>query len=197
MAFDPMTGLQGEIMRAKTTGVGRRVEVVQFFVSTGAWLVHEDWLQAGLQLFMSMNKDISVEKRDFLMCKPNESLRGFRKGMLSYPEAMCYSRALHLELYSIRQDEQGELCRLMLPEATSYWSERSERVTIMSWALIAEIPRETRRRWGRWSPGVDEEYAVTTKRVVTQAQTFLANKIKAQGCRWCMACQPRRRTMRR
>eukprot|EP00913_Durusdinium_trenchii_P033478 g31343.t1 len=66
--------------------------------------------------------------------------------------------------------------------ATSYWSEHSERVTIMSWALIAEVPRETRRRWGRWSPGVDEEYAVTSKRVVMQAQARVAEKIKAQYC---------------
>ena len=78
--------------------------MVQFFVSANAWLVHEDWLKVGLQLFMTMNKDVGMEKRDFLMCKPDENLRGFRKCMLTYPEAMCYSRALHTELYSIRAD---------------------------------------------------------------------------------------------
>eukprot|EP00913_Durusdinium_trenchii_P022634 g21257.t1 len=88
--------------------------------------------------------------------------------------------ALLTELYSTRKNEEGSLYRIMIPESTSYWSEHSERVTIMSWALIAEIPRETRRRWGRWSPGVDEEYAVTTKRVVTAAQGNLASKIRAQ-----------------
>ena len=48
LSFDLLSGLQGEIMRARTTGVGRRVEVVQFFVSAGAWLVHEDWLHGGI-----------------------------------------------------------------------------------------------------------------------------------------------------
>ena len=48
--------------------------------------------------------------------------------------------------------------------------------------MIAEVPRETRRRWGRWSPGVDEEYAVTSKRMVMQAQARVAEKIKAQYC---------------
>ena len=100
--------------------------------------------------------------------------------MMRYPDAMCFSRALLTELYSTRKNEEGSLYRIMIPESTSYWSEHSERVTIMSWALIAEIPRETRRRWGRWSPGVDEEYAVTTKRVVTAAQGNLASKIRAQ-----------------
>ena len=89
---------------------------------------------------------------------------------------MCYSRALHTELHSIRSDVDGRPLRLMAPESTSYWSEHSERITIMSWALTAEIPRETRRRWGRWSPGVDEDYAVTTKRVVTQAAGVLGGK---------------------
>lgn len=167
-------------MRGKTTGIGRRVEVVQFFVSKDAWLISREWLRVGLELFMSMNRDTDMGNRDFLMCKPAENLHGFRKAMMRYPDAMCFSRALLTELYSTRQDEKGDLYRIMIPESTSYWSEHSERVTIMSWALIAEIPRETRRRWGRWSPGVDEEYAVTTKRVVTAAHGALAAKIRAQ-----------------
>ena len=61
LSFDPIVGLQGEIVRAKTTGVGRRVEVVQFFVSANAWLVHEDWLKVGLQLFMTMNRSVGME----------------------------------------------------------------------------------------------------------------------------------------
>ena len=101
------------------------MEVVEFYVSSEAWLVRKDWLKVGRQLFMTINKDIAMEKRDFLMRKPNETLRGFRKGMLSYPEAMCYSRALLTELYSIRLGEDGQPQRLMIPESTSYWSERS------------------------------------------------------------------------
>ena len=180
LVFDEAVGLQGDIVRGKTTGIGRRVEVVQFFVSKDAWLISREWLRVGLELFMSMNRDTDMGNRDFLMCKPAENLHGFRKAMMRYPDAMCFSRALLTELYSTRQDEKGDLYRIMIPESTSYWSEHSERVTIMSWALIAEIPRETRRRWGRWSPGVDEEYAVTTKRVVTAAHGALAAKIRAQ-----------------
>ena len=58
--------------------------------------------------------------------------------MMRYPDAMCFSRALLTELYSTRKNEEGSLYRIMIPESTSYWSEHSERVTIMSWALIAE-----------------------------------------------------------
>ena len=180
LLFDEVVGLQGDIVRGKTTGVGRRVEVVQFFVSKDAWLISRDWLRVGLELFMGMNWDISMGNRDFLMCKPTNNLQGFRKSMMRYPDAMCFSRALLTELYSTRKNEEGNLYRVMIPESTSYWSEHSKRVTIMSWALIAEVPRETRRRWGRWSPGVDEEYAVTTKRGVIAAQGTLAAKIRAQ-----------------
>ena len=170
LTFDEAVGLQGDIVRGKTTGVGRRVEIVQFHISKDAWLVSREWLRVGLELFMAMNRDVKMGNRDFLMCKPTENLQGFRPSMMRYADAMCFSRALLTEIYSARKDSEGNLFRLMNPESTSYWSEHSERVTIMSWALIAEVPRETRRRCGRWSPGVDEEYAVTTKRVVTTAQ---------------------------
>lgn len=129
---------------------------------------------------MTMNRDVKMANRDFLMCKPTENLQGFRPSMMRYADAMCFSRALLTEIYSARKDNEGNLHKLMNPECTSYWSKRSERVLIMSWALIAEVPREKRRRWGRWLPGVGEEYAVTTKRVVTTAQASLAAKIRGQ-----------------
>ena len=179
LTFGEAVGLQGDIVRGKTTGVGRRVEIVQFHISKDAWLVSKEWLRVGLELFMTMNRDVKMGNRDFLMCKPTDNLQGFRPSMMRYADAMCFPRALLTELHSARTDGDGNMYKLMNPESTSYWSEHSERVTIMSWALIAEV-RETRRRWGRWSPGVDEEYAVTTKRVVTTAQAGLASKIRGQ-----------------
>ena len=43
-------GLQGDIMRSKTTGAGRRVEVVQFHISVHAWVFERDWLRVGYEL---------------------------------------------------------------------------------------------------------------------------------------------------
>ena len=92
LEFDPLVGLQGEILKAKTTGVGRRVEVVQFYVAAEAWLAHKDWLRVGLQLFTTMNKDADMERRDFLMCKPNESLREVFEKACSPTPRRCATR---------------------------------------------------------------------------------------------------------
>ena len=115
LIFDEAVGLQGDIVRGKTTGVGRRVEVVQFFVSKDAWLISRDWLRVGLELFMGMNRDITMGNRDFLTCKPTDNLQGFRKSMMRYPDAMCFSRALLTELYSTRKNEEGNLYRTRSP----------------------------------------------------------------------------------
>ena len=140
-------GLQGDIMRSKTTGAGRRVEVVQFHISAHAWVFERDWLRVGYELFLTMNKYSRSESRDFLMARPSDNLHGFGQAMMRYPDAMSYSRALLSELPSLLQRD-GKRRLLMSPEGTGHWSER---VTMMSWALVAEVPKEVRRRWGRSS----------------------------------------------
>lgn len=55
--FDPSVGLQADITRSKTTGSGRKVEVVQVFISSSAYLVHRDWLKTGLEILKIMGKD--------------------------------------------------------------------------------------------------------------------------------------------
>ena len=179
LSWEVGVGLQGDIMRSKTTGAGRRVEVVQFHISVNAWIFEREWLRVGYELFATMNKDAKSESRDFLMARPSENLHGFAEAMMRYPDAMAYSRALLSELPSSLTSRDGRRRALMSAEGTGFWSEHSERVTMMSWALIAEVPKEVRRRWGRWSPSVDEEYAVTTKKVVLAAQGGVAHKIKS------------------
>ena len=73
LTWEVGVGLQGEIMRSKTTGAGRRVEVVQFHISVN------------YALFVTMNKDAKSESRDFLMARPSENLHGFAGAMLSRP----------------------------------------------------------------------------------------------------------------
>ena len=48
----PGRGLRGKILRSKTTGEGRRVDVQEFYVANGCWLLAERWLEVGWSLFM-------------------------------------------------------------------------------------------------------------------------------------------------
>ena len=179
ISFDADLGFEADITRSKTTGAGRRVEVVQVFVSSSAYLVCKDWLRVGLEIFMGMGKEIGAGMRDYLMARPDNRLQGFRKSMLKYQDAMTYSRALLSELPSRLKDGADRTVPLLQPESTAYFSEHSERVTIMSWAAVCEVDKEVRRRWGRWRPSVDEGYVTTTRKLTFEAQKKVAEKVRS------------------
>ena len=155
--FHRKEGLVGEIVRSKTTGVGRRVEVQTFYISDKAWLLSETWLEEGYRIFERFGVEARNEKRDFLMARPNKGLDGFRSSMVSYSDAMSMSRAILRELRA-QMRSGGEMEFLIVDdEVGSFWSEHSERVTMASWAGALKIPQEVIKRWGRWAPSVDEE----------------------------------------
>ena len=49
---------------------------------------------------------------------------------------------------------------------------------MVSWAAALKIDSESRRRWGRWKPSTDEEYAKTTLTMVLAAQKEVAEKLR-------------------
>ena len=67
ISFDADLGFEADITRSKTTGAGRRVEVVQVFVSSSAYLVCKDWLRVGLEMFMRMGRAAQVPGRHDLL----------------------------------------------------------------------------------------------------------------------------------
>ena len=171
-------GLKGKIVRSKTSGEGRRVEMQEFYVAFDCWLERRGWLQEGWQLFRELGRGYGNEGRDFLLPRPDRHLRGFRGAMVKYPEAMAMSRAL-LSM-ATRPDEDGLWNQLLItvPETSGFWSEHSERITIISWAAALEVDPDARKRWGRWKPTTDEEYAKTSQTMVMAAQKKVASQIR-------------------
>ena len=181
LRYDPAVGLEGDIMRSKTTGTGRRIEIIQFHVGRDCWLVNKEWIHTGLQLFLSLAREAKHMDKDFLLPVPNNNLTGFRRRMMKYQDAMAFSRALWCELPSRIKDQDGRPMKLLQPESSSYWSEHSERITVISWAAALGIGKEVRRRWGRWKPSVDEDYVTTTRKMIFDAQKEVARKIRSQS----------------
>ena len=87
-------GLRGKIMRSKTTGEGRRVDIQEFFISCEAWIQHADWLVVGWKIFCGLGRDCGNLGRDFFLPRPDKHLQGFRSSMVKYAEAMSMTRAL-------------------------------------------------------------------------------------------------------
>ena len=166
-------GLVGEVVRSKTSGVGRRVEVQTFYVSE----------KTGFEIFERFGKEARMERRDFMMARPNGGLDGFRASTVTYSDAMSMSRAILRELRA-QLRSGGSLEFLIIDdEVGSFWSEHSERVTMASWAGALKVKQEVIKRWGRWKPSVDVEYVKTTKKLVMEAQEQIADQVKKQGLR--------------
>ena len=80
--YEEAHGLEAQIMRTKTTGAGRKVEVVHLFISSQAWLTYRGWVVEGLLHLQEYGRGQEVRNyRDFLMCLPTVHLRSFRRTM--------------------------------------------------------------------------------------------------------------------
>ena len=176
-------GLRGKIVRSKTTGDGKRIDVQEFYVAFDSWLVAPGWLAEGWSLFNDMGRSYGNQGRDFLLPRPDRRMHGFRGSMVRYPDALSMSRALARELKKVEvEDSSSGLVEsrklILIPDVSGYWSEHSERVTMVSWAAALGVDPESRRRWGRWKPSTDEEYAKTTLTMVLAAQKQVAEKLR-------------------
>ena len=180
MRWSKNDGLTGDIVRSKTTGAGKRIEVQQFCVSNGAFLLGPHWLEVGYELFEKYGKEARNEKRDFMMPRPNKALDGFRESMVNYSDAMSMSRALLRELKAPMRDGGSMEFVVIEDEVGGFWSEHSERVTMASWAPALGIKQDIVKRWGRWQPSVDEEYVKTTKLLVNKAQNEVASRMQKE-----------------
>ncbi len=176
-------GLRGKIVRSKTTGDGKRIDVQDFYVAFDSWLVAPGWLVDGWNLFLEMGRSYGNQGRDFLLPRPDRRMHGFRGSMVRYPDALSMSRALAGDLKRVEMADdpsgiEGSRRLVLIPDVSGYWSEHSERVTMVSWAAALGVDPESRRRWGRWKPSTDEEYAKTTLTMVLAAQKLVAEKLR-------------------
>ncbi len=174
-------GLRGRIMRSKTTGEGKRIDVQEFYVSKASWLRFDGWLWEGWKLFRELGERYGSSNRDFLLPRPDRRLENFRGAMVKYHEAMSMSRALMNRMKVCWEGVMEGRNLLDLEDTSAFWSEHSERVTMVSWAAALGVSPEARKRWGRWKPSVDEEYAKTSLTMVYEAQEVVAQKIRFEA----------------
>ena len=85
-----LRGLRGVFDRTKTSGPGRRVRWLPFFVSFHCWVVCSDWLETGFKIWTS---DGFSFERDYLVPRPSASYSSCRPVMASYPERLlCFTQ---------------------------------------------------------------------------------------------------------
>lgn len=178
-------GLEVTITSTKTTGPGKKVELLKAYVSRGAWLLEEGWLETGWLLFTGPSGG-----RDFFLPLPGRGEKVLSDKEPTYMDACGVSRKINgclMELKTERRpdgllhtvrDERGNHRHLLLPGVQTLWTEHGDRSTLVNWAARLGMPLEVRNALGRWSPQGSDEYLRTTRSTVLDTQNVLGERLR-------------------
>ncbi|CAE8736660.1 unnamed protein product [Polarella glacialis] len=157
--------LEGIISISKTTGVGKKVAKLAWFVSKEAWLLKDIWLVTGYELFKA-----DAGARSFLLPLPTPNLDSFTAAEPGYAQACAANR----KLLSMTKCVGSTTCPstleceiaqgaepLLLPGVQQFWSEHGDRATVTSWA----------DRISRWRPEASEEYVRNSRSLALGAES--------------------------
>ena len=125
------TGMEGLLDRTKTSGPGKRIIHLPFFVRADAYLHHPGWLKVGFDLLAS---DASF-RRDYLLPRPGPRYRSVVKQMASYSDRAAYGRAVLADAPLPPDDRPSKITRA----AVMFWTEHSERNFLVSAAAIVML----------------------------------------------------------
>ena len=180
LAFDSIVihsfGLEGELRKTKTSGPGKKVNILKVFISHEAYVFEEEWLPVGWKIWKDMSIEKDLTSRDFFLPAPNRSLQGVVGRIANYSMASTMSHALSSAL-KIRFE--GATVKLFAEGVSVCWTEHSERATLRSWARVSGIPEDVCKRLGRWTPTVDQSYDRTVRATVLKAQANIARFVRS------------------
>ena len=182
-SFDSMVfselGLRGYFDRTKTSGAGRKVRFLPFFISAEAWLANPRWLEQGLMIWKGAEFSF---KRDFLVPRPTRNLCACRPVLASYNDLATASRLLltTLKMPAFRGDawSLSEEPLFSNDELLRVFTEHSERGCMATLAAWAGIDRERRDYLGRWHIVESADvYVRSAWKVVTSLQAYILNAL--------------------
>ena len=134
-------GYSGALTRTKTSGADRKMAVLPIFLSDDAF-VHKLLLRPGLALWTQ--GPLAIE-RDYFLPWPTVDFLDTCRKRARYSD----SRHLSRSLLSALKTETGE--DLLLPEAVSFWTERSDRSGVDGWLATLGVDQSLRSFVGRLS----------------------------------------------
>lgn len=69
-------GVTGVLGRTKTTGPGKKIQLLRIWISKDCWIHDETWLSTGYELWKRMSEEAGMENRDFMLPCPSKDLSG-------------------------------------------------------------------------------------------------------------------------
>lgn len=160
--------MAGLMRRTKTTGAGKRVKELPFFISEEAWAVHKEWLTKGME---SLGRSLADEYE--LLVPSGSSRSGMaEERVMAYQEAVAWSS----EVMRYMTDDEGAP---LLPEGWErFWTEHSERSTLASGLAAVGVAKSDRDMLGRWTPEGSDQYVRTYNAVARGLQQKYASPVR-------------------
>lgn len=157
----------GLMKRTKTTGAGKRVKELPFFVSEEAWVAHPSWMEKGLEALGR------ARGGDYELVVPMGTSSGSAvNAVMPYQEAVAWSGEVMREMV-------GAGGHKLVPEGWErFWTEHSERSTMTSCLAALGTPKPDRDLLGRWKPEGSDQYVRTYNAVVRRLQKAFADPIR-------------------
>ena len=173
-------GLATLLTRTKTSGAGKRTEVLPVFASSAAFVAESSWLVVGWDLWQKS----ANFPRDYLLAMPSSDLGSVTKHEVRYSDALAFSRALSRRLLLPRWDSPSGLWALsdeplfLFDDAVRFWSEHSERADAPSSAPLLGFNKEWCDSLGNWGGDGSEGYCRTRRLRAEIMQAKIADAIR-------------------
>ena len=185
-------GLTLVLTQTKTTGPGKKVEILTVYISGEAWIAVRNWLSTGWHIFQELGKAVGLGERKHWLPLPDKTLECFSRHPPKYSEALAMTRKAlsllqaHRAVYrdgtwkfELMRDSAGSPEPLFESQAQIFWREHGDRATLINWSLVCGIGRDVRAMIGRWSPSTSDEYLRVQKFATMQAQETIASRIRS------------------
>ena len=166
-------GLTGVLTRTKTTGPGKRVQEVQFFVKRNVSLTANDWLAIGWSIWVTYN---DAHPRDFFLMKSNRDWTEPVPRYLKSETMAVYVRSMFALLRIPKRKRYGGLQRddtdkLLCQDSLMYFTGHSMRHTLPTISAMMGCDKQDRDYLGRWHiPMHSQQYVNNSRQAVHRIQ---------------------------
>ena len=167
-------GLEAQLERTKTSGPGRKVRWLSFFVSARASITRVPWLKSGFDLWQEEGLNFP---RDYFLPFPSEDLCSAVPKPVDWAAASVIGRALLLDLRTVSSEGgcwvQGPTKLFGCKQAVLHFSEHGDRNWARSMAALFGVPKAEGDYLGRWMPEQSDDYNRAAKQVVHRVQGII------------------------
>ena len=168
-------GLEAQLERTKTSGPGRKVRWLSFFVSARATITGVPWLKSGFDVWQEEGMKFP---RDYFLPFPSEDLQSAVRKPVDWAAASAIGRALLLDLHAVVFEKgcwvQGPSKLFGCRQAVLHFSEHGDRNWARSMAALFGVPKAEGDYLGRWMPEQSDDYNRAAKQVVHRVQGIVA-----------------------